>query len=78
MDNFGCGSVARIRHDRPRFKQRLGSVGESLRKLDAAPRNLDVFVREARIGQPVAKGEQRAVGDINIAGEEACAVAWRL
>src|ERR1035437_3003676 len=77
LSNFCCGSAAGVAHNRRRIEERCSSFRERLRQRDAALRYMNVRVGEAGVGESVPERKLRAVGDINIAGEEARAVTWR-
>src|ERR1017187_4054338 len=71
LDNLGGRTVSGVGHCRRRFKKRRASIGEGLRQRNAGLGYPDVPVGEARVGKSVAKGEERAVWDIDVAGDKA-------
>jgi len=78
LHHLGRRAVPSIGHGRGRFNQSGAAIRNRLCKRNAGSGDLDVAVGEAGIRQAEAKREKRAVGHIDVAGEEARVPAGRV
>lgn len=71
LNDFGGRAAPRVGHGRRGIEKRSSPVRKGLREGDSGLRYVHMPIGEAGIGKPEAEGEERAVGDIDVAGEEA-------